>query len=464
MSVNPVSPARRRRNPWWVVIGGGVAGTVGPGPLILSTLGVFVIPITGETGFGRTTVTGAYSVAAVGMAIGLVVVGRMLDRYAVRHILVPSFVLFGAAVAAIAITPPVAPLFLLPFFFVGLFGAGTSIPFTKALVSWFDNKRALVIGITAGISGLGASITPILAGALIGSLGWRPAYAMLGLIAIVVSVTLIIGFVRARAERHVRGRLVTETIEDGREVSLELPGLTLREALRSRHFWLITLGLGLVGIVVVGLQVHLVPMMSDRGLDPAQAALLLTVFGLASLVGRVLGGFLIDRVHATVVGPIVILAPIVGMLFLHPPFGSAAAAVAFIGIAFGIEYDLLALLITRYLGMKAFGNLIGLINSVFLLGTAFGPLLLGIGYDTTGSYDAVIPFLIGTLVFCAILIVLLGGYRYPAVAGFDRVAAEDELAAAEILSDIAENEDEVSAHHGNRPGTTRSEALDPAAD
>ncbi|MEU6646662.1 hypothetical protein ABZ863_29520 [Saccharomonospora sp. NPDC046836] len=85
----------------------------------------------------------------------------------------------------------------------------------------------------AGVTGLGASLLPILASSLIGNFGWRPAYIVLG--------------------------------------------LTFAEALRSRHFWLITLGLGLVGIVVVGIQIHLVPMMSDRGLAPAQAALLLTV-------------------------------------------------------------------------------------------------------------------------------------------------------------------------------------------
>lgn len=454
MSPTPATPARQQRSPWWVAAGGGIAGTVGPGPLVLSTLGVFVLPITEETGFGRTTVTGAYSVAAVGMAIGLIIVGRLLDRFAVRHILVPSFVLFGASTALVALMPPFAPAFLVPFFLLGFFGAGTAIPFTKALISWFDNKRALAIGITAGISGLGASITPILAGHLISTFGWRPAYGVLGVLAIALSVTMILLFVRSRAERHVRGRLVEETVEDGREVRLELPGLTFAEALRTRHFWLITFGLGLVGIVVVGLQVHLVPMMSDRGLVPAQAALLLTVFGLASLVGRVLGGFIIDRVHGTVIGPLVILAPIAGILFLQPPFGSAAAAVAFIGLAFGIEWDLLALFITRYLGTRAFGQLIGLVNSVFLLGTAFGPLLLGIGYDTFGSYEPVLPFLIGTLVLCAVLIALLGPYRYPAVEGFDQVAAQDELAAAELLSEIAGNED-VPAH-GEETGASDS--------
>jgi predicted MFS family arabinose efflux permease len=240
---------------------------------------------------------------------------------------------------------------------------------------------------------------------------------------------------------------------EGRDVSLELPGLTAGQALRTRQFWGIALGLGLVGVVVYGLQVHLVPMMTDRGLTADQAGILLVVFGLASLVGRVAGGLLLDRVHASVIGPIVMIAPIAGMFFLQPPFTGAAVAVAFIGVAFGVEGDLLALLITRYLGTRHFGRILGLVQAAFLLGSALGPLLLGLGYDLLGSYDPVIPVLMGVLVAGAILIATLGRYVHPAVSGFDRLAARDELAASEVLTDIAGNGDPRGPVNRPRAGT-----------
>ncbi|WP_419703418.1 MFS transporter [Promicromonospora sp. NFX87] len=437
-SVTPTDA--RRRSPWWVVVGAGTANAVGP-PMYLATTGLFVLPIVEETGFSRTTVTGAYSVAAVGMVIGLVIVSRLVDRYAARYILVPSFVLFAASMAAIGLVPPVEAVYFVPCFFVGFFGGGTAIPATRVVVSWFDNNRALAVGIVTGIIGLGAALGPVLAGALIENVGWRQTYGYMALIAGLVSVTMITLFVRGRAEQHVRGRLVQETHVGDRDVSLELPGLTFGQALRTRQFWGIALGLGMVGVVIIGLQVHLVPMMTDRGLSNDQAGRLLVIFGLASLVGRVAGGIVIDRVHGSVVGPIVILAPIAGMFFLEPPFSTAALAVAFIGVAFGIEGDLLALLITRYLGMRNFGQIIGPVQAMFILGSAVGPLLLGLGYDQLGSYDPVIPVLMGVLVVGAVLIATLGRYVYPAVDGFDRLAARDELAAAEVLSGIAESHD-----------------------
>jgi MFS family permease len=423
-----------------VLVGSGTANAVGP-QMYLATIGLFVLPIVEDTGFSRTTVTGAFSVAAVGMAIGLVIVAQLVDRFAARYILVPGFVLFAASMALIGLVPPVEWVYLIPCFFVGFFGAGTAVPATRAVVSWFDNNRALAVGVVTGIIGLGSALAPLLAGTLIEGVGWRAAYGLMALISVLVSVTMVTLFVRARAERHVRGRLVQETRVEGREVSLELPGLTVGEAVRTRQFWGIALGLGLVGVVVYGLQVHLVPMMTDRGLGADQAATLLVVFGLASLVGRVAGGLILDRVHAGVIGPIVMIAPIIGMFFLEPPFGAAVVAVAFIGVAFGIEGDLLALLITRYLGTRYFGRILGLVQAAFLLGSALGPLLLGLGYDLLGSYDPVIPVLMGVLVVGAVLIATLGRYVYPAVNGFDRLAARDELAAAEVLSDIAESGD-----------------------
>ena len=327
MSSSPPDTGRRRRSPWQVVIGGGFASAVGPGPVGLSTLSLFVVPISLEMGFGRTIVTSAFTVGALGVAVGMLLVGRLLSTFTVRYVLVPSFILYGLSVVAISLTPPVVALYYLPYFFLGFFGAGTMLPMTKAIVSWFDNKRALATGIHAALTAVGASLLPLLAGFLIAGVGWRGAYVVLGLIPAVFGTIMVLLFVRGRAERHNRGRLAESTVETGSNVSLALPGLTFREAVRTRQFWQIILGLGPVGMVLIALQVNLVPMMTDEGLTPPQAALLLTVLGLSSLAGRLLGGFLIDRIHVRIIAPIIILAPIVGILLLHAPFVQAAAAV-----------------------------------------------------------------------------------------------------------------------------------------
>ena len=327
----------------------------------------------------------------------------------------------------------------MPCFFVGFFGAGTTVPAARAVVSWFDNNRALAVGAVTGLISLGAALAPLLAGALIDTVGWRATYSVMALISATVSVTMVTLFVRARAERHDRGRLLQETQVEGRAISLELPGPDVTQG--HPHPALLAHRARPRDGRSRGDRPPGPPRADDDRPWPEQrrGGTLLVIFGLASPVGRVAGGFVIDRVHGSVVGPIVMLAPIAGMLLLHPPFSTAAVAVALVGVASGIEGDLLALLITRYLGTRNFGAILGPVQAVFLLGSAFGPLLLGLAYDELGSYDPVIPVLVVVLVIGATLIATLGRYTYPAVRGFDQLAARDELAASQALSEIAES-------------------------
>jgi MFS family permease len=444
------TPTRKQLNPWWFVVGAGLANAVGP-VMVSATLGVFILPVAEDTGFSRSAVTLGFTVAAIGMVIGLNIVGRLLDKFAVRYIMVPCFLLFSIFTAAISITPVNEWAFVVPYFFLGFFGAGTMIPFQKVVMSWFDNKRALAVGVMGSILALGIALMPLVASALIAAMGWRLAYVGLAVIAAVVSLTMVLLFGRVRGERHVRGRLIQEAKVQGHEVSLEVPGLTFGEAIRTRHFWFIAIGLGLTGLVIVGIQINLVPLLIDRGFDPGVAALLLSVLGLTSMVGHVIGGYIVDRVRVTYVAAVVILIPIGGLLALNQPLALAVVAVGFIGLAFGLESDLLPFLLSRYLGMRSFGQLMGPIYSAFILAQAFGPLLFGIAFDTFGSYDPILPIFIGVLVVCAAMVFSLGKYRYPAITGFDRIAAKDELAAAEILAEVAEQEDAAPARAAGVP-------------
>lgn len=435
------SPGARRIRPWATVVGVGMSIGVAPAALGMSTLGIFVVSITADTGWGRTSVTGGFTFAAVAMMIGFIVVARIADKVAVRWLVIPSFVMFLAGVAVLGFAPPIVPLWLAAWAWLGFFGAGTTIPLARATFSWFDNKRGLAVGLTAAIGGVGATVWPLVASSFIGSVGWRMAYLLLALCGLLVAMFALLVLVRVRGERHRRGRILTEVVERGEQVNLELPGLTLRQALRKRHFWLILFGLNVSALAIVGIQIHLVPMMMDRGMDELEAASLLSLLGLGGIVGRILGGVLLDRVHGTFVGAGVLLISAVGILILNEPYWLAAVAVFLFGFAVGVESDLSYFFTSRYLGIRSLGRFLSVFGIFNTLMAAFGPLMLGIAYDLTGSYAGFIPVLVGSLVLSAVLILLLGRYQYPAITGFDKLAVMDELAAAEVLSEEAVQED-----------------------
>ncbi|GAA3294059.1 MFS transporter [Streptomyces cinereospinus] len=415
----------KHRSPWLVVIGSGLAQTVAFGPLLLNTFGLFLLPITDETGWSRSTASIAFTCAAVGIASGTPLAGRLLDRFAFRLVLIPAWILYAVAVASIAVVPRDVPVFYLPFFLAGFFAGGTWLPLTKVVLGWFDNKRGTAIGLMAAIGAVGTVLTPILARFLIDAVGWRQAYAWMALVAVAVSLTMILTLVRVRGERSVRGRLVRDPADAQRQGSLSLPGLSVREALAGRHFWMIAVVLCVSGMAVIGIQVNVAPMMTDEGLTDGQVTSLLSIYALASLAGRIGTGVLLDRVQARYLAAVVLLTPVAGMFLLQPSFASSAVGMALVGVAFGMEIDLLAFLVSRYLGMRWFGSLLGMVHCAVLLSSAFGPLIIEVGREAVGDYRALFPYLSAALVLCSVTALCLGPYRYPAIDGFDQAAAAE---------------------------------------
>jgi predicted MFS family arabinose efflux permease len=130
----------------------------------------------------------------------------------------------------------------------------------------------------------------------------------------------------------------------------------VRQALAGRPLWLIIGLFCLSSVAVIGIQVNVVPMMTDEGLPAAQAGLLLTIYGLASLLGRLVGGVLLDRVPARFLAAGVLLSPVVGIVLLQPSLPAAAAGIALVGLALGAETDLLSYLVAGTSACAASGR------------------------------------------------------------------------------------------------------------
>jgi len=169
-----------------------------------------------------------------------------------------------------------------------------------------------------------------------------------------------------------------------------------------------------VAVAINGSAAHIVPLLTDHGLSRATAAATLGIFGLATMTGRLLAGFLVDRVFASYVATVFFLAPIAGFAFLASATGMPPAiGVVLMGMGLGTEIDLIAFLVTRYFGQRAFGQIYGCFFMIFGLGSSLGRFLAGLIFDLAGSYH---PALIGAalaLVATVILVNRLGSYRYP---------------------------------------------------
>jgi MFS family permease len=169
----------------------------------------------------------------------------------------------------------------------------------------------------------------------------------------------------------------------------------------------------LITMSVIGCLIHLVPMLTDRGVSARNAAFATSLFGGALIIGRVGTGYLLDRFFASYVAAFLFVGAGLGILLLWSgATGGAAFAAAFlVGMGVGAEGDIITYQVGRYFGLRAFGEIYGYILITYTLGGMVGPLLMGFGFDATGSYSFVLGTFLLATIGAAGLMMQLGPYR-----------------------------------------------------
>jgi predicted MFS family arabinose efflux permease len=190
-------------------------------------------------------------------------------------------------------------------------------------------------------------------------------------------------------------------------------GMNSREALRDSRFWLLFGAVFLVAMSVIGCLIHLVPMLTDRGISAQSAAFAISLLGGAVIPGRVGSGYLLDRIHASHVAAYFFSAAAVGILLLLSGMSGfiVFVAAALVGLGMGAEGELIAYLVGRYFGLRSFSEVYGYALISFTLGGIIGPLVMGIGFDVTGSYRFALGVFLLSMIVGTVLMTRLGPYR-----------------------------------------------------
>lgn len=400
---------------WWTVLVAGIGLFLGYGPIISFTFGVFLRPLSQEFGWSQSQISLAFSLSMLVLSVVLPFVGWLVDRFGARKVIVPSVLLFGLGLVSFSmLSASIWHLYTL-YLILGIVGGGTTpVPYSNVVCRWFDKQRGLALGIAMVGLGLGAFIMPSLAQTLITGVGWRQAYLLIGLIVMAVSIPVV-------------GLFLTETPQvlgltpDGKTVgggpvepdAQQKEGMSFREAWHTGAFWFMVVAFFLVSASANGCLIHLVPMLTDRGVSAQSAALAVSLLGGALLLGRVQAGYLLDHLSALSVAVSFFCGVALGSILLW--WGEvtecAFTAAFLLGLGMGAEGDLIAYLVSRYFGLRAFGEIYGYAFAAFTLGGVIGPLLMGMSFDSTGSYRPALGVFTVTTLLAAGLMTRLGPDR-----------------------------------------------------
>lgn len=390
---------------WRIVVGAAVGMGTGVS-LYLLVASMFIARVTKEFGWTRGDMAVAGMVAFLVGAITLPIIGQVLDRVGFRRVVLVCVPAMGLLYLMVASNPGSYAFYLALMVWGGIFGGGTSgLAYTRPVVAAFQRGRGLALGLaTAGTSITGMLVPPILA-AVIVAYGWRAGLVMMTVIAVVVGLPIALALIGRAREGHASA---TDDVPDAEHV--DAPSLTLKEALRKTRFWLLALALVAVNIPGSGVVGQLAPLITDKGISESAAAIVMSIYAVGLLIGRVFTGFSLDRLPAHVVAAVMTAIPALGITLLmipSPSFALAAFAVGLMGLQQGSEIDLIAYFVSRSFGLKHYSSIYGVIAMAGALSTMVALVFFGKVHDWTGSYDTAlivgaVAFLIGASSFAAI--------------------------------------------------------------
>lgn len=387
-----IRPSGRIFYGWWIVLASGGIQLLS-GVLWMQSYGAYMVLLQADFGWSKTVVSGAFAMTRVESGILGPLQGWLVDRFGPRAILRIGIVLFGLGFMALSQIDTIITFYLA----FAMIAIGSSLggfaTLMVAIVSWFNKNRAKAISISQiGFSAGGLSVPLVILS--LEFFGWRVTAFSSGVL------VLMLGFPLAQVVRHRPepygevqdgyAEAVQNTDQTAEPIDPERD-FTAREAMRTRAFWLISVGHASALLTVSAIMVHLVPHLTE-GLDYSltEAGAVVALMTAFQMFGQLYGGYLGDRLDKRFICIGCMLGHVSGLLLLAFA-DSLSMVIAFAllhGIAWGMRGPLMVALRADYFGPSSFGTIMGFSSLIVMFGMSSGALIAGVMADISGSYQS----------------------------------------------------------------------------
>ena len=416
--MRPEPPVSTSQQPWvsrlpffygWVIlVVAGFAGFVsGPGQTY--GVSVFIDPIIEDTGWSRTLVAGLYTAGSLTAATTMVFVGRLLDRFGARIMLMVIGTLFGFALLGMSAVNEPIHLYA-GFAAIRTLGQGSLTLVSTTLVAiWFVRLRGRVMALYSLGMAASQAVFPPLIHLLTSNMEWRSAWMVLAVL--VWGVVILPSMVLVRRSPESVGLLPdggsvaireASSQESPQHIPFEV-NWTLSEVFHTRSFWLLIFAGSSQSLISTALVFHHVSVMGSRGLDPGVAASVLSVLAPLSLVGMFSAGFLSDKIpnrYLLAVGQIILAAAMLWIMVISSDW-QAFVYGGMLGLAGGLMMTTNSVIWANYFGRRHLGSIRGVVVTSMVAFAALGPLPFGMLFDLTANYTSAVLVFLALPALCA---------------------------------------------------------------
>ena len=373
--------------PGWWMVALAVALQIPLHALFFSSFGLYFPILQSEFGWSTTAISLAVVLKQILAAILSPIQGWLLHRYGPKAVMTVGIGFIVVGLVSFSLVNSLSTFYLAQL--VMMFGATLTgmISLAAVMVNWFERRRATALSLmTIGMT-IGGLMAPLLAGALI-FFGWRE-------VALASGVIILLGFplVRSFKNRPEDIGLKPDGIEEPDEIessaTTKIEVRSARQALKTRAFWLVSLGHGLAVTAVSAIGVHFVNHLITKGYSLERGAFFLAIVTAMSLVGKLAGGYLGDRFPRHYLASIGMLGHTVALVLLVTGTSMLSLYIFAItqGISWGLRGPMMSALKADFFGRHSFAKITGFSQVIVMVGSALGPIVCGLSLDWFGTYS-----------------------------------------------------------------------------
>jgi MFS family permease len=374
------------------------------------SFGVLLKPMAAAFHWNRGEISAAFLLHMAVYALSLVVVGKLYDRYGPKWVIVISTLFLAAGYLLTACITSLWQFFLCYGVLAAIGLGGTSVPLIAALMSkWFATWRGLAISVTLCGGSLGQFVLVPLLTSFIARFDWPAAYIVMGLVMLLVNVVLALMIIRGDPEDLGQQAFGAERAgQPPVSARTSQRDLSLREACRTPSFWCFFIAMFVCGGGDFLVATHLIPLVTDHGLDATTGGRLLAWYGLLSVAGLLLAGPASDMIGSKIPLATTFLLRVV--LFLLVVQAQTPMTLTLFALAFGFTHlvtaPLTPILVGRLYGLTHVGVIAGMITTVHHLAGGLWVYMGGEIFDRTQSYR--LAFLYSAILACIAFACSLG--------------------------------------------------------
>ena len=368
---------------WWVAIAGSFNMALTSGPTFHAQSVIFAA-VEAQTGWSRTLVSGVGTFGRFGGAMLGPIEGFLVDRIGAAWMMLVGLAVGGLGFILLSQMGESALIYYIGYFILSLgFSGGGFVPATAAVAKWLPTRRATGIAIVLAGSSIGGFMVPAISWG-IKHHGFESTMMAIGIAGIAVAPAFFWAFSRRGVrpgDQHVENPTESKVlVDDG--------SFTLREALHTRTFWVLSGTHALANLSVGAVSAHLVLHLTDIGIPDLKAAGVIPIFVGIAFFAQLGGGVIGDKLDKRLMLSISLVIQAISVIVLSYATSYTGAVIfAFLwGVGFGSRGPILHALRGDYFGSRYFGSILGIASFPMILGMTATPVLVGLAFDLQDTY------------------------------------------------------------------------------